>query len=106
MAQSKRVRLYRESKHGCVLWRRQSEDVSIRQSWPQRASRSRFCLERFLSNEMVSPKRGCKVTLRHSVLQCLQPSEFRTSEHGPCWDSGQTFYRDRVWSADVHDFPA
>ena len=45
-----------------------------------------------------------KTTLRHPVLQCLQPSEFRASEHGPCWDSGKAFHPDWVWSADLHDF--
>jgi len=38
--------------------------------------------------------------------QCLQPSQFRASEHGPCRDSGKAFETDRVWSADVYNFTA
>ena len=46
----------------------------------------------------------CEAALGCSVLQCLQPSEFRSSEHGAGWHSRQAVHPDWFRGADLHHF--
>jgi len=77
LAQSKCVRLHGRSKHGrnamaAIVRRFVNSAISA-------ATRSAVPIlpgAIFYLTEMVSLNRACKATFRHSVLQCLQPSEF------------------------------
>ncbi len=82
VAQSQCVRLRRGSQHRRVQWRRQRANLPVRKSRPQLLARSSICLERLLPHEMVSADRTRKASLRSPILQFIQPSEFRTAQHG------------------------
>src|ERR1700751_2541491 len=84
----------------------QPQELSVRKSRPQRAAGSKFYVERLLPYEMVSVDGAPEDALRHAVLQRIQPSEFRATDHGACWNFGQAFYQDGLRGADLHDFSA
>src|ERR1700733_5309093 len=63
-------------------WEATLHGTAIRKPWTQCLARSRFHLERFLSDGIVPADRACKVTIRRSILQLIQPSELWASKHG------------------------
>src|SRR6202789_1212349 len=87
-------------------WEATLHGTAIRKPWTQCLARSRFHLERFLSDEVVPADRACKVTIRRTILQLIQPSEFWASKHGARRNSGETRDADRVWRAYIHHFAA
>src|ERR1700733_3983581 len=87
-------------------WEATLHGTAIRKPWTQCLARSRFHLERFLSDGIVPADRACKVTIRRSILQLIQPSELWASKHGARRDSGEARDADRVWRAHIYHFAA
>src|ERR1700683_63642 len=106
VAQPQCFRLYGGSQHGRMQWWRQRSNLSVWKSWPQLFARTSILVERLLSHKMVSVDRARKVEVRSAILQSVQPSEFRTSEHGACGHPRKALYTDRLRSANLRDLSA
>src|ERR1035441_7682697 len=78
----------------------------MRQSRPERVTRSCFLLERPVSDQVVPVVRTRQAAHRRSILQRLQSPEFRSSGFGVRGNSGQAFHADRIRSAQLPDFAA
>ena len=70
-------------------------ELPVRRSRPECSARSRFRLERFVSDQVVPVERTREAAHRRPVLQCLQSPELRSSG-GLRGNSGQPVHADRI----------
>lgn len=105
MAQPGCVCVNSRPKHRSMFGWRHSANLSVRNLWPQRISRSRVLLERLLPHKMVSLERAGETSFRSPILQCLQSPQFWPTEPRVCWHSRQTFDAEPVRRIDVYDLP-